>query len=236
VNIDVGRKDFLRLNVQFGVFARGETNVNNRKKKGTITVTKFIGDNLAEARILESDLRDPILQGDVIFTPTWTPGIQETFVLAGDFDVTGDKKPDNELLETLVEMNGGKIEKDVDIGTRYLLLGDAPPKTDKEDAFREYEKKRTRARELSIKVMGLQEFLEYTGARDTWRQLVNQDVRSDEDTNRLLKPGAKREAAKGARSLEPEGGPRRLGPGAKSPEPGTGNEENRKFKMRRANP
>jgi hypothetical protein len=227
------------LNVQFTVFQRGETNVHNRKKKGTISVTRFIGDNLAEARVVESDLKDPILQGDVVYTPTWTPGMQERFVLAGDFDVNGDKKPDNELMRTLVDMNGGVVEKDVSISTRYLLLGDAPPTSDKA-ADEQFKKVKSRAKELSIKVMGLQEFLEYSGAHETLRQLQNLDVRSKEDTGKILQDGKRQfDASAAARKLEPQGGTRRLEPGSTSrtEAAATGvSEETRKFRERRPQP
>ena len=43
VNIDVGRKDYLRLNILFAVFPRGESNLHqNKKKKGTISVTRLL--------------------------------------------------------------------------------------------------------------------------------------------------------------------------------------------------
>jgi hypothetical protein len=238
VNIDVGRRNFLRLNVQFAVFQRGETNVHNRKKKATVSVTRLIGENLAEARIVESDLKDPILQGDVVFTPTWTPGMQERFVLAGDFDVNGDRKPDNDLVRALVDMNGGVVEQDVAITTRYLLLGDAPPASDKvaDDHFK---KVKTRAKELSIKVMGLQEFLEYSGAHETLRQLQNLDVRSKEDTKPILKDGKRQFSSGASQKIEPEGGTRRLEPGNQSrieAAASGGNEGARKFKERRPQP
>jgi hypothetical protein len=215
VNIDVGRKDFLRLNIQFTVFDRGETNVHNRKKKGTISVTRFIEDNLAEARIVESELKNPILQGDVVFTPTWNPGSPEHFVLAGDFDVSGNRKPNNELVRTLVEMNGGVVDEDVSISTRYLLLGEAPPDK-KSEQFAKYDKRRKRAQELNIKIMGLQEFLEYSGSAQTLSQLVSLGNQSKDQLNKILSPSSKRELNKeqGFRKREPEGGGRRVEPGS----------------------
>jgi hypothetical protein len=208
VNIDVGRADYLRLGIHFAVFKRGETNVYKRTKKGTIAVTRFIEDNLAEARIVESDLKDPILAGDVVFTPTWTPGTQETFVLAGDFDINEDRKPDNEIMETLVDMNGGKILDKVGIHVRYLLLGAAPPAADKErrDKFDSIVRE---AKQYGIKEMSLKDFIEYTGSGETLRQLQRQG--SAEEAGPILK-GGKRPAAGDAsfRAREPDG--RRIGP------------------------
>jgi hypothetical protein len=228
VNINVGRSDYLRLNIHFGVFKRGETNVYHRTKKGTIAVTRFIGENLAEARIVDSNLKDPMLAGDVIFTPTWTPGTQETFVLAGDFDINGDRKPDNDLMRTLVDINGGKVQEEVGIDTRYLLLGDAPPASDK-DNREKYEKRKARAKELSIKVMGLPEFIEYTGSLEMIKQL--QKLGSKEDVNKILKVDKRQLSQGGFRTREREGGLRREEPG--SAPRATSGENTNKFPPRR---
>ncbi len=233
VNINVGRTDHLRLNIRFGVFKRGETNVHNRTKKGTIAVTRFIGDNLAEARIVDSNLKDPMLAGDVVFTPTWTPGMQETFVLAGDFDINGDRKPDNDQMRSLVELNGGKVQEEVGTDTRYLLMGDAPLTADK-DSKEKYDKKKARAKELSIKIMGLQEFIEYTGSRELFNQL--QKVGTKEDTKGVLEKGKRELGKDGFRSrVAPEGGGRRFEPGG-SASPASaagGNEAAKKVPPRR---
>jgi hypothetical protein len=237
VTIDVGRQSLLPLHTRFGVFQQGETNVYNRKKKGAVSVTRIISDTLAEARIVESELKDPILPGDVVFTPIWTPGMQERFVLAGDFDLNSDGKPDNQLVETLVTMNGGIVEKSVEMTTRYLLQGDAPPKgKDKEAELKAYEEKRGRAKELSVKVMGLQEFLEYCDAHRVIDGLQNLDVRSKKDTGSVLKDG-KRQSTTNAvnQKLEPEGGERRreyTSPSRIEAPVNSANEQTRDFKER----
>jgi type II secretory pathway component PulJ len=183
--IDVGRIDGLRPNLRFTVFKRGLTNVYvppeagetaetkpavRRQKKGVIEVKRFLGESMAEAHILESELRDPIMEGDVIFTPTWTPREPERYVLAGEFDVNNDKKPDNELVQQLVRMGGGEIDAELTIKTRYLLLGESPSDKTASDA---YNKLRQQAKQLNIKIMTLAEFLEYTGGRELMRRAVS---------------------------------------------------------------
>ncbi len=204
VNINVGRADFLRLNIQFAVFKQGETNVYKRTKKGTVAVIQFIDEDMAVARIVESDLKDPILAGNVVYTPTWTPGTQETFVLAGDFDINNDRKPDNELMRNLVDINGGKVQDEVGIDTRYVILGDVPLASEK-DHKADYEKKKARAKELSIKVMGLPEFIEYTGSLRLVSEL--RKLGSKEDVNKILNDGKRALGQQGFRSRPaPEGG------------------------------
>jgi hypothetical protein len=210
VNINRGRADFLRLNIRFGVFKRGETNVFNRTRKGTIMVTHFIGDDLAVARIVDSDLKDPILGGDVVATPTWTPGTQETFVLAGDFDVNGDRKPDNDMMRNLVDLNGGKVEEELGVTTRYLLLGDAPPAADAENR-KKYDAKLQRAKELGIKRMGLTEFIEYTGSHDLIAELKK--FGSKEDTKKIFNIGRRELGKNGSGKAAGEEQPRRNQPG-----------------------
>ncbi len=72
--IDLGRADSLQRQVTFGVFPPDVTDVTAGSKKGSIEVTQVLGDHLAEARVIDDKLIDPIIQGDKIFTPVWAPG------------------------------------------------------------------------------------------------------------------------------------------------------------------
>lgn len=134
--IDLGRADALTRQVTFSVYPADVTDMTRSGKKGSIEVTQLLGDHLAEARILEDAASDPIMPGDKIFTPVWSPGQQKHFALAGILDVDGDGKSDLHVVRNLITMNGGVIDSYMDekgdrhgtmsMNTRFLVLGKAP--------------------------------------------------------------------------------------------------------------
>jgi hypothetical protein len=216
VVINVGRSDNLRLNLRFAVFPRqtndpGTTSVEKGQRKAWIEVTQFVQDTLAEARIVSDDIKRPILDGDVIFTPLWSPGERERYMIAGDFDVDGDRKRDNELIRTLVEMSGGEVESELSIHTRWLLLGDRP--TDSL-AAQAYDKLRADAVRQHIKIMTLPEFSEYTDTRELQRLAVKQE-RSEVLSNRTGEP-RRAPTVDSRRRLAPVAAPK---PGAAASQP-----------------
>jgi hypothetical protein len=103
--------------------------------KGSIEVTKILGEHIAEARITDDTVADPFLPGDKIDTSLWSPGEQLHFALAGLMDVDGNGRGNFELVKNLIEMNGGVLDcyedeegrvHDLDnmtINTRFLVKG-----------------------------------------------------------------------------------------------------------------
>ena len=107
-------------------------------KKGTIEVTQILGDHLAEARIIDDSLIDPLVPGDKIYTPLWDPGHPERFAIAGKIDIDGDGRDDHERLKNLILLSGGVVDADLQpdgkqtgtmtVDTRDLIIGPAPLK------------------------------------------------------------------------------------------------------------
>jgi hypothetical protein len=157
--IDMGRGDRLRVHIRFTVHESGD-NWYRPTPKATIEVKRFLGESMAEAIIVQSDANKPIHNGDVLATPIWTPEEPEYYFLAGDFDINGDKKPDNELVHDLVRMSGGEIQTAMNIDTRYLLLGNGPVST---RGAEEYKKALKRAHQLHVKIFSPAEFLDHAG-------------------------------------------------------------------------
>jgi hypothetical protein len=137
--INLGRADSLDRQISFSVYSADSTDLGKATKKASIEVTKLLGDHMAEARVLEDKVSDPILPGDKIHTPIWSPGDQRHFALAGLIDVDGDGSSDQPYVLNLIRMNGGVVDAYVDeaakdrpvvgkitTGTRYLILGAAP--------------------------------------------------------------------------------------------------------------
>jgi len=135
--INLGRADGLRRQVTFSVYPADLTNLSQAVKKGSIEVTRILGDHVAEARIVEDKISDPLMPGDKIHTPLWNAGEQLHFALAGLLDIDNDGLSDLEEVRSLITMNGGVIDCEMDpktgerigqitVNTRYLVVGEAP--------------------------------------------------------------------------------------------------------------
>jgi hypothetical protein len=136
--INLGRADGLIRQVTFGVYSADSTDV--KESKAGIEVTQTLGDHLAEARILTDATSDPIVPGDKIFTPLWSPGEKRHFALAGLMDIDGDGDNDLETVKRIIEVAGGEVDcyigdsgkdKNKVVGrikdnTNLLILGAAP--------------------------------------------------------------------------------------------------------------
>jgi hypothetical protein len=133
--IDAGRGDGLQRQTTFSVFDHDENGISNKERKARIEVVN-VGDRLSEARILEDKPSNPIIAGDVIFTPTWSPGQKIHFALALRMDINKDDIDDYEMVKNIIQMNGGVIDAelrpdgkrvgDITVNTRYFVVGQPP--------------------------------------------------------------------------------------------------------------
>ena len=94
--IDLGRANALPRQLIFAVYSGNTQNVTSAAKKGGVEVSQILGDHLAEARIVDDNISDPLLPGDVVHTPLWTPGVREKFAFTDGMDIDGDgtNRPD----------------------------------------------------------------------------------------------------------------------------------------------
>ncbi len=124
---------------------------------------------MAECRILEDQVANPMLPGDKIYTPLWHPGRQEHFALSGFMDVDGNGTSDWQLVQDLVRASGGVIDSELtpsgDIKgemdpavTRYLVTGTTP----KEHADK-HAQMISMASKKGIQTMPLDTFLDHIG-------------------------------------------------------------------------
>jgi hypothetical protein len=134
--INLGIADGLQRHTSFSVYDQNVHEYSPEFKKGDIEVTKLIDRHLAEARIVNDEIRNPIVPGDMVYTPAWRPGVFMHFAVAGFVDINGDGLEDKELLRNIIHANGGVIDAEVDaagnrvgemtVNTRYLILGERP--------------------------------------------------------------------------------------------------------------
>lgn len=131
--VNLGQADGLVRQTTFAVYSAEATDMAKAEKKADIEVTQILGEHLAEARIVQDKVGDPILPGDLVHTPIWSPGEHQRFALTDGMDVDDDGKNDTEIVRNLITMAGGIIVAELgddgkqtgkmDTNTRYLILG-----------------------------------------------------------------------------------------------------------------
>ncbi|MEM0926217.1 MAG: hypothetical protein AAGJ83_09305, partial [Planctomycetota bacterium] len=125
----------------FGVIDGDETRLQDAKVKATIQVTQIQGPHLAQARVVaRPEIRNPIIPGDKIYSPFWAPGRVVKIALAGEIDVDGDMRPDNEAIKGQIKAAGAEVAAEIsasgvvqgklDASIRFLVVGDDPNPTD----------------------------------------------------------------------------------------------------------
>ncbi|MHC4399694.1 MAG: hypothetical protein ACYTG0_08445 [Planctomycetota bacterium] len=137
--LNLGRADALSRQTTFSVYPAETNDVTKAVGKAKIEVTQVLGDHLAEARITEDDIANPIMPGDLIHTMVWAPGEKEHFALLTGMDIDGDGRSDLDLIRNIISMNGGVVdcyineldenfprEGAMTVKTRYLVEGDEP--------------------------------------------------------------------------------------------------------------
>lgn len=173
--INLGEADALRRQITFSVFESSETDAGKTEKKGSVEVTRLLGDHMAEVRITDDDPHNPILPGDNIYTPLWHRGKQIHFALTGVIDLDGDGTSDMQQARDLIEMNGGIVdayvndqgqqEGEMSIETRYLVLGDHPEQPSQSAERDAWKTMSAQADNLGVEVINLIDFTNRMGYR-----------------------------------------------------------------------
>lgn len=175
--INLGRDDYVRPRITFSVYSGNENDVARFNKKGAIEVTNVLGDKLAECRITDDAILNPLTPGDKIYTPAWHPGRQEHFALIGMIDLDGDDGSDRQEVRDLIALAGGVIDAELDdkgkrngemtVNTRYLVQGDQP----EGEELKKYTEMLREAKSLGVEVLTIDKFLDHVGYKDPKRLL-----------------------------------------------------------------
>jgi hypothetical protein len=172
VYVNVGSADGLPRRTTFSVFDKDATDATTAVQKGSIEVLNIRAAHMAEARILESSNSDPIVPGDIIYTPLWSPGQTPHFAIAGRIDFENDGVSDREKLKNLITYNGGVVDAEVDdkgkvVGqitpkTQLLILG-VPPDDRQEELVKAFSQLKGEAKALGVPNMKVEAFLNQIG-------------------------------------------------------------------------
>jgi hypothetical protein len=171
--INLGTADSLRRQVTFSVYDADQHDAKKATKKASIEVTKLLGPHLAEAKVTEDDLTNPILTGDNIHSQVWHRGKQLHFALTGFVDIDGDGRSDMELARELIRMNDGIVdaylkddgtmEGELTANTRYLVLGETPVSAAQAKLAEGFNEMNKEASQLGVEKITLPEFLGQMG-------------------------------------------------------------------------
>ncbi|MBX7105447.1 MAG: hypothetical protein K1X57_15285 [Gemmataceae bacterium] len=142
VFVNLGSADYLKPQVTFSIWGPETTakGAANQEPKGQIEIVNVVEPHLSIARIVStnSEIRDPLLPGDLLFNPSWNSTQREHIALAGIFDLDGDGRDDTPELIRNLERQGIVVDAWLDLKDRtikgpgiterttYLVLGESP--------------------------------------------------------------------------------------------------------------
>jgi hypothetical protein len=134
--LNIGSKHGVEPQLTFSVQPSGFTGNPFTKPKAKIEVIAVSGSDLAEARIIESSLTNPIIAGDQVFNPAWNPGRVMRFALAGLMDIDDDGVDDRAKIRQMIRIAGARIDAEimpdgtqqgeVSVETNYFVRGGRP--------------------------------------------------------------------------------------------------------------
>jgi hypothetical protein len=111
--LNIGSRQGVETQLTFSVQPAGFTGNPFTKPKAKLEVVKVNGPDMCEARIVESVLTNPVIEGDEIYNPAWNPGKVMRFALAGLLDIDGDGTDDRAKVRQLITIAGAKIDAEV---------------------------------------------------------------------------------------------------------------------------
>jgi hypothetical protein len=184
IRINLGSDDHIYRGLTFSVYDKAAGIPKDGKPKAEVEVFA-IDKKVSAARIMSSDKKNPISTDDLVANLIWDSNKENSFVIAGEFDIDGNGTVDYDAagkIEALIRKWGGVVTQDVSAKTDYIILGDEPkvPKEptleqqtadptlmDKYNAARQrlerYDQIRQRAQALWVPIFSYERFLHFTG-------------------------------------------------------------------------
>ncbi len=174
--------------------------------KASIEVTKIEGPHKAKARVLDDVLTNPIVSGDVIYTPIWKPGQKQHFAFAAGIKIPGigrrdggTESSDLDTMKQLVSNAGGVVDAYISEGndghkrgemvgeinpdTTFVVIGDVSEKENQDQEMMEAQSKMKKAAEqYAVKMIGLKQFLTLMGYKNPTPIRGFGDFAADGDT------------------------------------------------------
>jgi hypothetical protein len=136
--INLGSADKVKPQLTFSIHGVTTEGRPISEAKGTLEVVNVIGEHLSQTRItsVKDQNRDPILEGDVLYNPSWNPTIKKHVALAGIIDLTGDGRDSlyefmrnldrqNIVVDAYLDPKDYQVKGKVTVRTDYLIIGES---------------------------------------------------------------------------------------------------------------
>jgi hypothetical protein len=139
--INLGSNDNVRSheNLTFSIFGGAESG-ERRERKGALEVVDVLGPHLSSAKITEvvDPNSNPLMPGDLLINPAWSPSNRMHVAIAGLIDLTGDGKDNTEefirslskqgiVVDAYYDWKENKVKGEgMTRNTDYLIIGEQP--------------------------------------------------------------------------------------------------------------
>jgi hypothetical protein len=138
--IDIGSAQNIKPQATFAIFGVGPGGQPEQERKGSLEVVSVLDPKMSMCRItdLRDPLRFPVLKGDLLFNPAWSPNNKEHIAIAGIIDLTGDGSDNTVEFIRLMEKQGIVVDEYLDLKdltfkgkgmslkTKFLVAGFVP--------------------------------------------------------------------------------------------------------------
>jgi hypothetical protein len=185
VYINLGSADQVQPQQTFTIHAVGPDGRPVPASKGTLEVTNVVEGHLSQARVtsVKDPNRDPVLTGDVLYNPIWSPTLKKHVAVTGVIDLTGDGRDSsaefirnlerqNVVVDAYLDLKDFQVKgKGITVQTDYLIVGEIPDVGEYRDKvtaaklIKGVEQMTKNAQEHSVAVIALRKYLEMTGYR-----------------------------------------------------------------------
>lgn len=207
--IDLGSAHGLKAGQTFSIHGKGPDGRALRESKGSLEVVRVLDARTSQTRItaLADQGRDPVMPGDLLVNPAWSPNQKMHIALVGLMDLTGDGRDGREeLVRTLsaqnvvvdayLDLKDLKIVGQMTARTDYLVVGFAPDgnytarkegdgRAEKADkAASAMAAMQDQAAKDGVQIIRLKDFLALTGYR------APRSIASDGGNSGLVRPSA----------------------------------------------
>jgi hypothetical protein len=128
VHLNIGSDDRVYRGLTFSIYDKGMPPPKDGKGKAEVEVFD-VSKNVSIARITRSQLKQPIVIGDIAANLIWDSDKTNLFVVAGQFDLDSDgiiEYDGVEKIEALIAKWGGKTAENINIDTDFVVLGKPP--------------------------------------------------------------------------------------------------------------
>jgi hypothetical protein len=137
--INLGSADHVQPQLTFTVHGLGNDGRPNPEPKATLEVVRVIGPHLSQTRVtsVKDRNRDPILERDVIYNPSWDPNLKKHVAIVGLVDLSGEGRGDlfefmrslerqNIVVDAYQDPKDGSMKGKITYQTDSLIIGDVP--------------------------------------------------------------------------------------------------------------